>query len=161
MLTLGLFFFEYDVTYPTPTVSEQTKIPLTTFYSWREKVRAHPDWPPSSEHFSTNPRTFPSEVETMLADFIRLHFASEGQVLTGPTLRPLLLMIVHDLIAEGVLEQQALDFKASYHFTSGFLRRLALSFRRARAQRRFLLDQDECAHFMANVIAAYHRRPPS
>jgi hypothetical protein len=89
------------------TVSEQTKIPLATLYSWREKVRADPGWRPSSEYFSTNPRTFPPKVETMFADFICLHFASEGRALTRPTLRPLLLMLVHDLVAEGVLEQQA------------------------------------------------------
>jgi hypothetical protein len=43
-------------------------------------------------------------MEAPLADFIRLHFPSEGQALTRPTLRPLLFLLVQDLVAEGVLE---------------------------------------------------------
>jgi hypothetical protein len=73
---------------------EKTKIPLTTAYSWREKVRADPEWRPSPEHFAENSRMFPTGIETMLADFILLHFVSEGCALTRPTLRPLPLLLV-------------------------------------------------------------------
>jgi hypothetical protein len=113
-----LFLSEPDTAYAMRTISEETKIPLTTLYSWREKVRADPEWRPSPEHFAENPRIFPTGIETMLADFIQLHFVSEGRALIRPTLRPLLLLLVQDLVAEGVLEPQALDFRASYHFMS-------------------------------------------
>jgi transposase len=156
-----LFLTAPDTTYAMREVSERTKIPISTLYSWREKIRTDPEWRPSKEHFSSNPRLFPPDVETMLADFIRYHFVSEGRALTRPTLQPLLLLLVQDLVVEGVLEPRALDFKSSYHFMSNFLRRVGLSFRRARAQRRPVLDEEECAHFMANLIAAHHRYPPS
>jgi hypothetical protein len=69
-------------------------------------------------------------------------------------------LVVQDLIAEGVLESQALDFKGLYHFMSNFLNRVGLSFRRARAQRRLILNNEECVHFMVNMITAYHHHPP-
>jgi hypothetical protein len=72
-----------------------------------------------------------------------------------------LLLLVQDLVVEGVLEPRALDFKSPYHFMSNFLRRVGLSIRRARVQRRPVLDEEECAHFMANLFAAHHPDPPS
>jgi hypothetical protein len=72
------------------------------------------------------------EMEATLPDFVRLDFVSQCRALTGSTLRPLLLLLVQDLIAGGVLESQALDFKGLHLFTSNFLKRVGLSFRRAR-----------------------------
>jgi translation initiation factor RLI1 len=40
-----------------------------------------------------------------------------------------------------------------------FLKRVRLSFRRARAQRRPIINNEECIHFMANVITSYHCYP--
>jgi hypothetical protein len=42
---------------------------------------------------------------------------------------------------------------------SNFLKRVGLSFRRVRAQRRPIPDDEECAHFVANMITAYHYYP--
>jgi hypothetical protein len=82
-------------------VSEHTKVPISTLYFLREKVRADPDWRPSPGHFSSNAMAFPPEVEVMLTDFIRLYFVSQGRALTRPPLRPLLLFLVQDLVAKG------------------------------------------------------------
>jgi hypothetical protein len=141
-------------------VSETTKVPISTLYSWREKVRAYPNWRPSPKHFFSKANTFPLEVEAALADFIRLQFVSQGRALTRSTLRPLFLLLVQDLAAEGVLEFQAPDFKGSYHFMSNFLKKIGLGFRRAGAQRRPILDDEECAYFMANTTTAYRHDPP-
>jgi hypothetical protein len=43
---------------------------------------------------------------------------------------------------------------------SRFLKKVGLSFRWARAQRRPIRDDEECAHFMVNMITAYHRYSP-
>jgi hypothetical protein len=59
-----------------------------------------------------------------------------------------------------MLESQALDFKGSHHFMSIFLKRVGLSFRRARDEWPAIFDDEECAHFMANLITAYHHYPP-
>jgi hypothetical protein len=136
----ALFLTEPDASYAMREVSEHRKVPIPTLYSWREEVRAYPDWRPSPEYFSLNARTFPPEVEATLADFIHLHFASQERALTQPTLRPLLLLIVQDLLAEGVLEAQVLNVKGLRHFMSNFLKRVGLIFRRARDRRRPILD---------------------
>jgi hypothetical protein len=87
--SFALFLTEPDASYAMYEVSEHTKISISTLYSWREKIRADPDWRPSPEHFSSNARTFPSEVEATLADFIRLHFVSqEGDQLLALVARP-------------------------------------------------------------------------
>jgi hypothetical protein len=141
-------------------VSEHMKVPTHPLCSWHEKVRADSDWRHSPEHFSSNAKAFLPEVEATLGVFIRLYFVSQGCALMRPTLRPLLLLLVQGLAAEWVLELQALDFKGLYHFMSTFLKRVDLSFRRARAQWLPILGDEECAHFMANMITAYHRHPP-
>jgi hypothetical protein len=91
--------FALFLTEPNPfcamrEVSEHTKVPISTRYSWREKVRADPDWRPSPECFSSNARAFPPEVKATLADFILLHFVSQGRALTRPTLCPLFLLLI-------------------------------------------------------------------
>jgi hypothetical protein len=70
------------------------------------------------------------------------------------------LLLVQDLVAEGVLESQALNFRGSSHLMFHFLNTVGLSFRRARARRRPIFEDEECAHFVANVITAYHPYPP-
>jgi hypothetical protein len=150
---------EPDASYAMHDVSEHMKVPIATFSSWCEKVRAGSDWLPSPEHFSSNARAFPPELEATLADFILLHFVSQRRALTRPTLTALLLLLVQDFVVEGALESQVLDFKGSYHFMSNVLNGVGLSFRQARTQRRPILDNEECAHFMANMITAHHRYP--
>jgi hypothetical protein len=98
-------------------------------------------------------------MEATLADFIRLHFVSQGRALTRPTLHPLLLLLVEDLAAKRVLESQALNFKGSYHFMSNCLKRVSLSFRWVQAQLWPILEDEGCTHFMANMITTYHRCP--
>jgi hypothetical protein len=99
-------------------------------------------------------------MEATLADFIRLHFVPQGRALTQPILRPLLLVLLQDIVAEGALESQALKFKESCDFMSNFLKTVGLSFRGARAQRWLILNDMEWAYFMANMITTYHRHPP-
>jgi hypothetical protein len=70
------------------------------------------------------------------------------------------LLLVQDFVAEGVLESQTLDFKGSCYFMSNFLKRVRLGSRRARTQRRPILDDEECTHFMANMLTPYHGYPP-
>jgi hypothetical protein len=124
------FLTEPEASYALREVSEHTKVPNSILHSWREKVRANPDWRPSPEHFSSNARTFPPEMEATLTDFIHLHFVSQRRVFAQPTLRLLLLLLVQHLVSEGVLESQALNFKRSYHFVANFLKKFGLSFRR-------------------------------
>jgi hypothetical protein len=155
----ALFLTESDASYAIREVSEHSKVPISTLYSWREKVRTCPDWLPFPEYFSLNARAFLPHVETTLTHFIHSPFVSQGRALTRPTLRLLLLLPVQDLVAEGVLESQGLDFKRPYHFVSNFLKRVDLGFRRARARRWPIFDDEECTHFMANMITASHRYP--
>jgi hypothetical protein len=49
-------------------------------------------------------------------------FRIQKQALTRPTLRPLLLFLFQDLVAERALESQALNFKGSYLFCPIFWR---------------------------------------
>jgi hypothetical protein len=87
----------------------------------------------------------------MLVDLIRLHFRYDGRMLTRPTLLPLLFLLVQDL-GEGVLEPQAMNFKASDHYVSNFLRRVGLSFWRARAHRPPALDEEELWKGVATLL---------
>jgi hypothetical protein len=155
-----LFEVEADCAYLMRNVSEATHVPITTLYSWREHFRANPSWRPSREHFAENRRIFSDEVEELIADFIRINFVQLGRSLTRATLQPLILVLVQDLIAESVLDQSFLNFKCSRHFLSRFLPRVGLSFRRARAARRPVIDDQECLRFLGQLTAAYHRYPP-
>jgi hypothetical protein len=66
-------------------------------------------------------------------------------------------MLVQDLIAQQILDENLLNFKCSARFMSNFIRRMGLSFRKARPQRRPAIDDNECAQFLANLTTAYHR----
>jgi hypothetical protein len=72
-LIFAMFLTEPDASHAIGDVSEHTKVSRSTRYSWREKVRADPDWRPSVEHISSNARAFPPEADATLTDFIRLH----------------------------------------------------------------------------------------
>jgi hypothetical protein len=61
---------------------------------------------------------------------------------------------LHSMVAEGFLDDSALNFKCSNHFLSAFLRRQNLSFRRARSARRPPFDDQECAMFVIQVAKA-------
>jgi hypothetical protein len=155
-----LFRTEPDGHYLMRDVSRATHVPATTLYAWREHSRLAPSWRPSRDHFSENRRIFPEEVEDLMAQFIRTNFVEAGRSLTRTTLQPLVLMLAHDLVAEGVLDDSALNFKCSRHFLSRFLTRVGLSFRRAHPARRPVIDDGDCLRFLAQLTAAYHRYPP-
>jgi hypothetical protein len=155
-----LFLTQDDSTYLMREVHARCNVPITTLYSWRERVRADPDWRPTREHFSENRRILPDEIEAIIADYIRVTFVEPGRPLTRPTLKPLVLMFVQSLVAENVLTEDFLNFSCSYHFLSRFLQRVGLSFRRARPERRPSVDDQECAHFMAKLVGAFHQYPP-
>jgi hypothetical protein len=154
-----LFLAEPDRAYAIQLVSRKTGVPLTTLYSWRERVRADREWRPSKDHFSTNRRILPDEIEELIARFVRINFAWVGRLFDRPVLRPLLLILVQDFVAEGVLPPSALNFKCSYHFMSRFLNRAGLSSWKARTARRPEIDDGECAEFLAKMAAAYERHP--
>jgi hypothetical protein len=57
-------------------------------------------------------------------------------------------------VAEGILNDAFLNFICSGHFLSRFLDRIGLSLRRAQPARRPMINDEECAHFLAEVTAA-------
>jgi hypothetical protein len=111
-------------------------------------------------HFSLAHRAIPADAEDTIANFIRINFVSVGRSLTRSTLRPLILMLVQDFIAQETFDRQALNFKCSPHFMLTFLRGVGLSFRRARQARIPEIDDSECARFLSQIVGAYHRDPP-
>lgn len=102
----------------------------------------------------------PDDIEDILAPFIRVHFVEQGRSLARAHLQPLIRVPVHDLIAEGAQDRSFPNFKSFRRFLTRFPSRAGVSFRRARAERRLASDDDEGTHFLARVIAAYHRYPP-
>jgi hypothetical protein len=156
-----LFLGGDDGSYAMRDVANQTNVPIRTLYSWRERVRVDTTWRPSNEHFAENARVFPDDVEQTMANFVRINFVEPGRSLTRATLRPLMLLLVQDLVARSVLPEICLNFQCSYHFLSRFLRRVGLSFRRARAERRPAVNDEECALFMAQLLTAFQMYPPS
>jgi hypothetical protein len=141
-------------------VQSITKVPLRTLYAWSERIRVDPEWHPTAEHFSENARVFPDEIEEHMANFILVNYVDPGRSLTRTTLQPLILMLVQDMVSEGILDQEALNFQWSYHFLVFFLQRMGLSFRRARPERRPAIDDDECAQFMTDLLLAFQLYPP-
>jgi hypothetical protein len=157
----NLFLRDDDAGYAMRDISQQTNVPITTLYSWRERVRVDPTWRPSKEHFTENSRVFPDDIEETIANFIRINFVQPGRSLTRATLRPLILLLIQDLVAQTILPSSCLNFTCSYHFLSRFLRRVGLSFRKARAERRPAISDAECAVFMSDIFMAFRRYPPS
>jgi hypothetical protein len=151
------FLTEPDRSYAMRIVSEKTGVRLKTLYSWRERVQADPDWRPSKDHFASNRRFFSEEIEQHMAQFIQINFISLGRPLDRPLLRPLILTMIQDFVAEGILGDDALNFKCSYHYMSRFLNRVNLSSRKVRAARRPEINDDECAEFMAKMAAVWER----
>jgi hypothetical protein len=98
-------------------------------------VRPEPEWRPSKDNFSLP------------------HF------LDRPILRPLILTLERDFVAEGILLNNALNFKCSSDFMSRFPNRANRSTRKARVARPTENDDDECAEFMGKKAAACERRP--
>lgn len=140
--------------------AKTTNVPLTTLYSWRERVRVDLEWRPSSSRSPQNTRELPDDVEQLIGSLIRINLIQEDRPLMRTTLQPLILMLVQGLIAEKVLDESHLAFKCSSHFLSRFMRRLGLSFRRARPERRPPIDDAECAHFLSKLSGAFLRYPP-
>jgi hypothetical protein len=62
----ALFLTERDASDAMRKVSEHTKVPISTLYSWREKVRADCDYRPSHEYLSSDATAFPPEVEALV-----------------------------------------------------------------------------------------------
>jgi hypothetical protein len=124
-----LFLNHPDGTYSMPSVHAKTGVPLTTLYSWREQVRVLAEWRRSYEHFEMANRALPDEAEATIAQFIRSNFVAFGRGLDRPTLKSIVLMLIHSMVAEGFLDDTALNCKCSNHFLSAFLRKQNLSFR--------------------------------
>jgi hypothetical protein len=141
-------------------VQSMTKVPLRTLYARRERIRVDPEWRPTAQHFSENARVFPDEIEEHMANFILVNYVDPGRSLTRTTLQPLILMLVQDLVSEGILDHEALNFQCSSRFLESFLQRMGLSFRRARTDRRPAIDDDECSQFMTDLLLAFQLYPP-
>jgi hypothetical protein len=60
------------------SVHENTGVPLTKLYSWRERGRAHAAWRTSHEHFEMTNRALPGDAEAIIAQFIRSNFVALG-----------------------------------------------------------------------------------
>jgi hypothetical protein len=155
-----LFLTEPDDSYVMREVSARSHIPLTTLYSWREKIRTAPSWRPSREYFFLAPRALPPDVEETIANFIHINFVSLRRSLTRPVLKPPILMLVQELIVQQILDESLLNFKSSAHFMPNFIQRMGLSFRKARPQRRPASNANGCAQSLANLTAAYYRYSP-
>jgi hypothetical protein len=134
-LIFQLFINHPDGTYSMPSVHAKAGVPLTTLYSWREQVRVHAEWRPSHERFEMTNRALPDEAEAIIAQFIRSTFVALWRGLDRLTLKSIVLMLIHLMVAEGFLDDTVLSFKCSNHFLSAFLRRQNLSFRKARPAR--------------------------
>jgi hypothetical protein len=106
------------------------------------------------------PRALPPDAEDILGNFTLIIFVSLGRSLTRGVLKPLIVMLIHDLVAEKVLDRTLFNVKCPSHFMTNFIRRMGWSFRKARPQRRPAIDDIECAQFMANLTAADHRHSP-
>jgi hypothetical protein len=104
-----LFLTQPDRTYSMQSVHVKTGVSLTTLYSWREQVRAHAEWRPSQEHFEMTNRTLPGDAEAIIAQFIRSNFVALGRGLERPTLKSIVLMLIHSMVAEQFLEPTMLN----------------------------------------------------
>jgi hypothetical protein len=61
--------------------------------------------------FADNRGFCPDDIEDIRATLIRVDFVEQGRSLTRVTLQPLILALVHDLIAERVVDCSFLDLK--------------------------------------------------
>jgi hypothetical protein len=124
-----LFLTDDKDTYLIRDVAKITNVPLTTRYTWRERMQNDSNWCLSRLHFSENAREFPGDVEQLIASFIRINFVPEDTRVTRTTLQLLILMLLQDMIAQNVFDERHLAFKCSSHFLSRFLKRVGFSFR--------------------------------
>jgi hypothetical protein len=133
---------------------------ITTLYPWHERCRTDPQWRPSHDHLGENRRVFSYYIEAIFAYFIHINFAELGRPPTRATLQPLILILVQDLMVQGILNDAFLNLICPGYFLSWFLDRIGLNFRRARPARRPMINDEECAHFLAELTAAYYHYPP-
>jgi hypothetical protein len=96
-------------------------------------------------------RALPDEAEAIIVQFIRSNFVALGLGFDRLILKSIVLMFIHSMVAEGFLDDTALNFRCSNYFLSAFLRRQNLSFRRVRTARRPQIDDQECATFMIQI----------
>lgn len=143
-----LFLTSPDSSYHMIEIAEKTKIPLSTLYTWRTRVRHEPEWRPQSIRFQSNPRAIEDPIEIEMAAYIRANFVSLGNDLSTASLKRTLTMLVHGLVACGRLPPTALNFKCSTTYMRRFLKRTGLSWRHARPARRPVLDEDECRDYV-------------
>jgi hypothetical protein len=104
-----LFLTQPDRTYSMQSVHENTGVPLTTLSSWRERGRAHAEWRTSHEHFEMTNRALPGDAEAIIAQFIRSNFVALGRGRERPTLKSIVLMLIHSMVAEQFLEPTILN----------------------------------------------------
>jgi hypothetical protein len=133
--TFVLFQTMADGEYAIQDVAVTTKVRIKALCSWCERPRTDPQWRPSRELFCENRRFFSDDTEKIFADFIRINFVELGRPLTRATLQSLILILVQDLVAQGILNDAFLHFKCSGHFLSRFLDRTRFTFPRARPER--------------------------
>jgi hypothetical protein len=69
-------------------------------------VRTDPEWRPFKDHFSGNRRVLPDDIKDLIAHFIRINFVSLGRLFDQPILKPLILALASDFVAESISQSR-------------------------------------------------------
>jgi hypothetical protein len=149
-----------EKTYSMRYISETTGVPLRTLYRWRTVHQTQAEWRPNTCYCSVNPRILSDDIEHQMANFLKDNFIAQARPINRQLLKREILAMVHSLVTEGALPDILLNFKCSYEFMEGFLKRNRLSFRKRRTRRRPNIDTNECDQYIRDLNFAYENFPP-
>jgi hypothetical protein len=102
-----------DSSYRMREIRDITNVPISTLYTWRERVRQDPSWRPDPARFTANPRAIEDALEAKMAQYLQDNFVSMRRDLSTHVLKQTLIMLVQSFVASGDLPESALNFRCS------------------------------------------------
>jgi hypothetical protein len=137
-------------------ISDRIKVPQTTLYEWRDRLRDNPEFKPYQPNRSTPHLHLPLEIENQIANYFRVNFVDRGFLITFEQAQKLALTFLSNLVISQQLNMQFLNHPFSRTWFQGFLDRQRLTFRKVRPSKRPPVTEDQINQFKYHVLEAIH-----
>jgi hypothetical protein len=156
---------------PMNYIIEKSKLPPSTLYGWREKLKRNPDWCPDRKQFDHNRRVFSLKQEDLIGNYIREFYVRPKKLLTLIHLRTIILKYYAQFNSESDNYHALINklniakpfrprpnFRCSFHFLKSFLKRKHLSYRFLREEKRPMINEAEVKIFFNRINEAIRLR---
>jgi hypothetical protein len=139
-----------------PIISQRIKVPQTTLYEWRDRLKEDPNFKPYKQNRSIPHMHLSSEIETELSNYLRDNYVVPGILIIFEQAKRLSLNLLSEIVIAQQLNVQYLNHPFSRKWFQGFLDRHHLTFRKVRPSKRPPVNEDQINAFKSHVFEAIH-----